>query len=82
MVTKIIGIKEFRQNIATCYKEAKKNNMKYIVFNRNTPIFEVKPIEADDMILEKLAQEIAQAREEERNNEVYTLDEVKQELAS
>lgn len=80
MVTKIIGIKEFRQNISMCSKEAKECNVRYIVFNRNTPIFEVKPIEESDLILEKLAQEIADSRQEAKNGEVYTLDELKEEL--
>lgn len=44
MVTKLLGVKEFRQNISAYYKKSLKNNWQYIILNRNEPIFEVRPI--------------------------------------
>ncbi len=53
MNTTVIGIKDFRQNIAQLTKEGRAKNISYIVTVRNEPIFEVKPclnhsIEMDD----------------------------------
>lgn len=44
MVTKMIGVKEFRQNMARCCRLAKKHNWQYLVLNRNTPIFLVRAL--------------------------------------
>ena len=44
MATKVIGIKKFRASITSLWKEAKKNQIRYIVMHRNTPIMEVNPI--------------------------------------
>ncbi|MBU0668058.1 hypothetical protein KJ951_03115 [Patescibacteria group bacterium] len=52
MTTKIINIREYRNNITTLWKEARKNNVKYIVLVHSKPAFEVKPID-DDFTLEE-----------------------------
>jgi hypothetical protein len=80
MVTKMIGVKEFRQNIAGFYKQAKKNNWRYIILNRNKPIFEVNAIRKQDVGLEKLAADIAEARESVRKGRVYSEQEVRRRL--
>lgn len=61
MVTKLIGVKEFRQNISAYYKKSLKNNWQYIILNRNEPMFEVRPIKKGTT-LEKLHANIAKAR--------------------
>jgi len=80
MTTKLIGIKEFRQNITTLYKQATKNNWRFIVLNRNLPIFKVEPLSKKDAILEKLTAEIAEAREEVKKGKVYDFEDVCQEI--
>ena len=42
MTTQFVGLKEFRQNIASYHAKAKKNGWRYIVLNHNKPIWEVK----------------------------------------
>ncbi|HVW67234.1 MAG TPA: hypothetical protein VHA78_05945 [Candidatus Peribacteraceae bacterium] len=55
MTTRAIGIKEFRQNIS---KLSKEKNTVYIVMNHQKPIFKVEPIDEDQLILEKFAEQI------------------------
>lgn len=76
MQTKLIGVREFRQNIATLYEEAKKNNLKYIVLNHNQPIFKVEPLDKKDAIIEKLAHDIEEARLDVKKGKVYDFEEV------
>ncbi len=80
MVTKLVGVKEFRQNIATFYKQAIKNDWRFIILNRNKPIFEVKPLNEKEAILEKLAVDVAEAREDFKRGRFYSLEEVKRDF--
>ncbi len=80
MVTKLVGVKEFRQNIATYYKKSIKNNWCFLIMNHNKPIFEVKPISHKNITLEKLQKDIAQAREDYKQGRYYTAEEVRKSL--
>ena len=80
MVTKLIGVKEFRQNMAKYSAKAKRNGWRYVVLNRNMPIFEVKPFSKKEAIMEKLAADIAEARQQVRDGKVYTMEEVRRHL--
>ena len=77
MTIKTIGIKEFRKNITSIWKEARKKKIKYIVLYHAKPIMEVSPINEDELLLEKLAAEIAEAREQVKRGEVYSDKEVR-----
>lgn len=76
MTTKAIGIKKFRENITSLWKEAKKKKIRYIVMYHTEPIFEVKPIDEDELIIEKYAKDIAEAREQVKQGKVYTQEEI------
>lgn len=80
MVTKIIGVKEFRQNIASYYAKSIKNNWRFLVMNRNQPIFDVRPISKKDASLEKLYADIVEAREDYKQGRYYTASEVRKHL--
>ena len=80
MLTKLIGVREFRQNIATLYEKAKENNWKYIILNHNKPIFKVEPLSKKETIIEKLALDIEEARENVKKGKVYDFEEVCNEL--
>lgn len=80
MTIKTIGIKEFRQNITTIWKNAQKKKIKYIVMYHASPILEVTPIDKKTTALEKLAAEIAEAREQVKRGEVYTQEEIMKEF--
>lgn len=80
MITKLVGVKEFRQNIAAYYKKSVKNNWRFLVMNRNRPIFDVRPINEKEATLEKLYADIAKAREDYRQGRYYTSEEVRKRL--
>lgn len=80
MITKLIGVKEFRQNIASLYKQSIKNNWRFIVLNRNQPIFKIEPLSEKDAIVEKLAYDIEEARAEVEKGYVYDFEDVCEEL--
>jgi len=80
MVTKLIGIREFRQNITSLQKKALKNNWCFVVLNRNKPVFRVEPLSEKDATLEKLAIDIEEAREDVRKGRLYNAEEVRKEL--
>lgn len=80
MLTKLIGVREFRQNIATLYEKAKKNNWRYIILNHNKPIFKVEPLDKKDAIIEKLAHDIEEARKDAKKGKVYDFEKVCSEL--
>ncbi len=76
MTTKLIGIKDFRNNITSLWKESKKKNIRYIVMNHSTPVFEVKPVNENDILTEKTIADINEARKQIKKGEVYTQEEV------
>lgn len=80
MTTKIIGIKKFRENITSLWKEAREKKIRYVVMYHSKPILEVNPIDEDELILENLANDIAAAREQVKRGEVYTQEEIMKEF--
>ena len=80
MRTKLIGVNEFRQNLASYYQHGLKQKLRYFFLNRNKPILEVKPLSKKEAILEKLAADVAAARDDVRQGKLYTLDQVRRKL--
>lgn len=80
MTTKLIGIKEFRQNVTKLYKQAQTKKIQYIVLNRNQAIFKVSPLSEKDTILEKLALDVKEARNDVKNGRVFDFETVCNEL--
>jgi len=72
MVTKFVGVKEFRQNIADYHKQATKNGWRFIILNRNKPIFDVRPLTEEDATLERLAEDVNLARTQYSAGKNYT----------
>ena len=80
MTTKLIGVREFRQNMTALYEKAIKNKLRYIVLNRNKPVFKIEPLNKKDFIIEKLAEDIKEARAEVKNGNIYDFEKVCKEL--
>ena len=76
MVTKLIGVKEFRQHMAKFTLQARRYGWRYIVLSRNEPLFEVKPLSKRDAVLEKLAADVAEARAEYKAGHSRPIEEV------
>ncbi len=80
MVTKLIGIREFRESIYSVWKEARAKNIRYVVMYHSKPIFEVNPIQEDEVILEELGSEVDRARNQVAQGEFYTQEELNRKL--
>ncbi len=80
MSTKFIGVREFRQNITGLYKKAQKEGIRYIVLNKNKPVFEVRPISEKDFSLERLMAVTTEARNDAKAGRVYSLENLEKEL--
>ena len=80
MTTKLIGIKQFRQNVTNLWKEARTKKIRYIVLFHSKPVFEVNPISEEDILMERLAADVAEAREQVKRGEVYTEEEAYKKL--
>ena len=80
MTTKIIGIKDFRAHISKYASQAQKGTVRYIVMNRNKPLFEIKPFIKNEG-LESIFAEIALAKEDIKKGKVYTQEDILKEFA-
>lgn len=80
MTTKIVGLKDFRQNLSTYTKDILVKDMRLIILNKNKPILEVNAIKDSDFILENLVKETALARDGFKKGKFYTLEEARKKL--
>lgn len=80
MITKFIGMKEFRANISAYTERAKTMNIQFVILRKNVPVLEIKPIDEKKFVLEKLAKEIKKARSEVKKGKTFTQDEIMKEF--
>lgn len=76
MTTKVINIKHFRQNMTQIWQDAKNNKVRYVVMYHAKPVFELNPINAEEFILENLAKDVAEAREDLKKGKVHSEEDV------
>jgi len=79
MNTKFIGIKDFRQNISDYSKQARKGNARFVIMNRNKPLFELKPF-SENMYLDSFIESVLKAEKEVTAGNYHTQDEVMKDL--
>jgi prevent-host-death family protein len=79
MTTKTIGIKEFRAHISDVVTRAQKGNVRYIVMNRNKPLFELKPFKKEATI-DSLLEEIIEAQKDVKKGKLHSQEEVLKEF--
>lgn len=77
MTTKMIGVKEFRQNMAKISEEVSKKNQRLIIMRKNKPIFELRPLSDKEVTLESLVMDINDSLDDMKNNRVYSHEEMK-----
>jgi len=75
MNIQFVGMKEFRQNMASYAEQAQKNKQQLIIMRKNKPIFTLSPIEPGQEGHTKFMQDIVEAREDVRKGKTHTLDE-------
>lgn len=80
MTTKFIGMKDFRQNISSYTKKAKKMKIRFIIFKKNKPVLEVRPVDEKQIMMTKLEEEVAEARKQVKCGDTYTQEEIMKEF--
>ena len=80
MKTKFVGMKEFRQNLASYTKKSRVGNVRYIIMKKNIPVLEVRPINEKIFAREMLKEKLDRAYEQYKRGECYTHEEVMKEL--
>jgi antitoxin (DNA-binding transcriptional repressor) of toxin-antitoxin stability system len=71
MPTHFIGMKELRQNMSKITKQAKKKNERLIILRKNEPVFELKPLSKEDIVIETFRQDIEEALRDEKAGRVH-----------
>jgi antitoxin (DNA-binding transcriptional repressor) of toxin-antitoxin stability system len=62
MTTRLIGIREFRQNMTELLRKAQEKEIYFIVMRHSEPVAKVAPLTGKEAALEQLVQEIAETR--------------------
>ena len=75
MNTELIGIKDFRANVADYVARARSGNSRVFVMNRNKPLFEIKPFD-EDAGVDSLLIELAQRRKQVEEGKFVTQEEM------
>lgn len=77
MTTRVIGIKEFRQNLT---KLSKQKNVRFIVMHHSVPVMKAEPIDEDELILEKFAEQIDQGLKDAAEGNYISSESLRKEL--
>jgi len=80
MVSKFIGVKEFRQNISKYSTEALHKNIRFIILKKNVPILEVNPIDEKKYAYVRLSEELSTSEAQIKNGHFFTQEEVMREF--
>ena len=79
--TRIIGMRELRQNLSKLIEEAQKKNIHFVVLRHGKIAGHVVTPPTDkELELQELAQEVAEARTDYRKGNYCTQEEVEREL--
>lgn len=80
MTTKFVGMKDFRQNMSKYAIQANKENVKFIVLKKNTPVLEINPIDQKEFAYVRLSKELDESEKQVKNGESFTQEEVMKEF--
>ena len=73
MNTKLVGMKEFRNNISKYAQKAGKGDTRFVVMRRNIPLFELKPLSEEDGVYAKYVR----AKKDLAEGRVHSHDEIR-----
>ncbi len=79
MNIKFVGVKDFRQNMSDYAKRARNSGTRFIVMNRNKPLFEIKPF-AEDVYLDSFVADVLKAEADVARGNYHTHEDVLREL--
>lgn len=72
MQVKILGIKEFRQNMSSIADQVATKKYRFVIARKNKPVFELRPLTEKDLFLEDVRKRIENAK----TTKSYTAEEV------
>ena len=72
MTTRFIGVKEFRQNMASLSAKARQKKERLILLCNNEPIFELRPLSKQDATLEALSRDLRAAEQDVKRGRTFT----------
>ncbi|MFH0830503.1 MAG: hypothetical protein V1895_00370 [Parcubacteria group bacterium] len=77
---RIVGLKELRQNMSKITQEALRKNQRLVVFKKNRPLFELRPLTKKERYEAELLLAVERAEEDYKTGRYYTLEEVANKL--
>ena len=80
MTTKFVGLKELRSSMARITQEAARLHQRLIVLKKNRPLFELRPLSADDMALWTFHRDIESAKKSSRQGKTHSTKQVRRML--
>lgn len=80
MKTKFVGMKEFRQNLASYTKKSRSGGIRYIVLKKNVPVLEVKPIDEKEFAKQMFKEKLDKSYEQFKRGEYYTREQIMKEF--
>ena len=80
MTTKCVGLKDLRQQMAKITHEAVRMRQRVIVLKKNTPLFELRPLSAEDVTLWTFDHDIQEAKKSAKDGRVYSTKQVRKML--
>ena len=81
MITRFIGIKEFRKDLPTITKDTNKKKQRIIVMRRNEPIFELRPLSKKEKSLQGLMLSIKEGLEDKKKGNICSEEDMEKILA-
>lgn len=90
MTLRLIGIRQFGQNLSKLLQEAQEKNVHFVVMRHGTPIANITPVkrsmtdadlEAEGINVEELKKDVAEAMEDVKNGMVYSTKEARRMLS-
>ena len=73
MTTKIINLKEYRENLSRLWKSAQKDQIRYIVVVHSKPVFEVRPFKEVCLQDSDFNPDLIEMKEDELTPEILKL---------
>ncbi|MBU2632881.1 hypothetical protein KJ751_00015 [Patescibacteria group bacterium] len=80
MVTKFVGTKQLRQNMAEIARNAQRKNERIIVLRKNQPMFELRPLLGESFLIESFRYDIEEARVDKKKGAFKSQAEVEKML--
>lgn len=80
--TRIVGVREFRTNMAKICTEARKKKQRVVLVKNNIPMWEMYPADEEGILTDEVMKSIDKSLKEVRAGKFYTQEQVEEMIAS